>query len=241
MQAFGLTEFIPFIYAPHVSGSILFPSSPCFLHFPSPSAITVVAGSIRWIAVWGGLIHIWRPEITDVCDISHLLIWQEIFSFHSIMWEPEKVYMQMLRLSNPIQQPSLQTNWKCIAASFRKCTPFLGLCWILSIFLSFYTVAESRTQLSDWSDLIWSDIIFSKWSLRMMVTLFSNLYDCREMASWSAAVWSLSFCTDTHRFVCIKSPRMPWTSIFFLFIVPLALNTVCLTYLLRNSFIKWMS
>ena len=222
MQASGLTEFIPFIYAPHVSGSVLFPSSPCFFHFPSPLAIPVVAGSIRWIAVLGGLIHIWRPEITDVCDISHLLAWQEIFSFHGIMWEPEKVYVQMLRLSNPIQQLGLQTNWKYIAASFRKCAPFLGLCWILTMFLSFY-------------------IVFSKWSLRMMATLFSNLYDCRETASWSAAVWFLSFRADAHRFVYIKSPRMPWNSILFLFIVPLALNTVCLTYLLWNSFLKWIS
>ena len=134
MQASGLTEFIPFIYAPHVSVSILFPCSPCFLHFPSPSAITVVGGSIRCIAVLGALFHIWRPEITDVCDISHLLIWQDIFSFQSIMWEPEKVYMPMLRLSNPIQQPGLQTKWKYTAASFRKCTPFLGLCWILTNF-----------------------------------------------------------------------------------------------------------
>ena len=159
MQASGLTEFIAFIYAPHVSGSVLFPSSPYFLHFPSPSAITVVPGSIRWIAVLGGLIHIWRPEITDVCDISHLLIWQEIFSFHSIMWEPEKVYMQMLRLSNPIQQPGLQTNWKCIAASLRKCTPFLGLCWSCLFFCPFI---RSQRVGHDWAtDLIWSDIVFS--------------------------------------------------------------------------------
>ena len=158
MQASGLTEFIAFIYAPHVSGSVLFPSSPYFLHFPSPSAVTVVPGSIRWIAVLGGLIHIWRPEITDVCDISHLLIWQEIFSFHSIMWEPEKVYMQMLRLSNPIQQPGLQTNWKCIAASLRKCTPFLGLCWSCLFFCPFI---RSQRVGHDWATerLIWSDLI----------------------------------------------------------------------------------
>ena len=40
-------------------------------------------GSILWITVWGALIHIWKPEITDGCGISCLLIWQEIFSFHS--------------------------------------------------------------------------------------------------------------------------------------------------------------
>ena len=40
-------------------------------------------GSILWITVLGALIHIRKPEITDGCDISCLLIWQEIFSFHS--------------------------------------------------------------------------------------------------------------------------------------------------------------
>ena len=38
-------------------------------------------GHTPWIAVWGALIHIWRPEITDGGDISGLLIWQEMFSF----------------------------------------------------------------------------------------------------------------------------------------------------------------
>ena len=63
-------------------GPILFPGSPCFLHYPSSSAITMRSGSICWIAVLGALIHIWRPKIADGCDISCLLIWQEIFSFH---------------------------------------------------------------------------------------------------------------------------------------------------------------
>ena len=39
-------------------------------------------GSICWITVLGTLIYIWRPEIIDGCDISCLLIWQEMFSFH---------------------------------------------------------------------------------------------------------------------------------------------------------------
>ena len=38
-------------------------------------------GSIYWITVLGALIHIWRPEIDGGCDISCLLIWQEIVSF----------------------------------------------------------------------------------------------------------------------------------------------------------------
>ena len=65
-------------------GLILFPCSLCFLHIPSSSSITVGGGNIHRITVWGALIHIWRPEITDGCDISCLLIWQEIFSFHRV-------------------------------------------------------------------------------------------------------------------------------------------------------------
>ena len=33
------------------------------------------------ITVLGALIHIWKSGIADGCDISHLLIWQEIFHF----------------------------------------------------------------------------------------------------------------------------------------------------------------
>ena len=38
-------------------------------------------GCLCWITVLGALIHIWRPEITEGCDVS-CLIGQEIFSFH---------------------------------------------------------------------------------------------------------------------------------------------------------------
>ena len=55
-------------------GLILFPCSLCFLHIPSSSSITVGGGNIHRITVWGALIHIWRPEITDGCDISCFLI-----------------------------------------------------------------------------------------------------------------------------------------------------------------------
>ena len=43
-------------------------------------------GNLCWIAlcsVLRALTHMWRPEIADGCDISCLLIWQEITSFHS--------------------------------------------------------------------------------------------------------------------------------------------------------------
>ena len=68
---------------PSYLGPILFSCSPCFLHSCSSSAITVGGGSICWITVLGAIIHIWRPEIADGCDISCLLIWQEIFLFHN--------------------------------------------------------------------------------------------------------------------------------------------------------------
>jgi len=46
-------------------------------------------GCIHWIAVLGALIRIWRPEIADGCDISCLLICQQILSFqfmiHSVL------------------------------------------------------------------------------------------------------------------------------------------------------------
>ena len=54
----------------------------CFPPAPqqSPWRVAASPGSVL-----GALIHIWRPEIIDGCDISCLLIWQEIFSFHKLM------------------------------------------------------------------------------------------------------------------------------------------------------------
>lgn len=52
---------------------------------PQPSPLG--RGSIRWIAVLGALIHVWRPVIAGGCDISYLLIWQETFSFHKTTWD----------------------------------------------------------------------------------------------------------------------------------------------------------
>ena len=69
-------------YAPHSLGLILFPY---FWQSPSSKAITLGRGagsSFCWIAVLVALIHIWKPGITDSCDISCLLIRQEIFSLH---------------------------------------------------------------------------------------------------------------------------------------------------------------
>ena len=44
------------------------------LAFPELSANTCAGGSSCWRAVLGALIHIWRPEIMDSCDISCLWI-----------------------------------------------------------------------------------------------------------------------------------------------------------------------
>ena len=48
---------------------------------PQQSSWWVAASAGSWFS--GALIHIWRPEITDGCDIFCLLIWQNTFSFHT--------------------------------------------------------------------------------------------------------------------------------------------------------------
>ena len=44
------------------------------LGFPELSANSCAGSSVCWLSVWGALIHIWRPEIMDGCDISCLWI-----------------------------------------------------------------------------------------------------------------------------------------------------------------------
>ena len=83
MHTSGLTEFIPFICTSAICGQSLFLVH-LFSCIPSSfSAVTTGSGNIPWIQVLGALIHIWRPEITDGCDIFCLLIWQDTFSFHT--------------------------------------------------------------------------------------------------------------------------------------------------------------
>ena len=55
--------------------------------FPELSANTCVGGSVCWLSVLGALIHIWRQETMDGCDISCLWIWQQTFNFTS--WESQ--------------------------------------------------------------------------------------------------------------------------------------------------------
>ena len=68
-------------YAPPLSGANPVSCSLCFWLSPSSSKITMWGGDTPWIAVWGALIHIWRPEIADGCDISCLFICRRYFHF----------------------------------------------------------------------------------------------------------------------------------------------------------------
>ena len=79
-------------------GSVLFPCSPSFLPPPPQKSPWgggwAGGGSIHWISVLGALIYIWRPKITDGCDISCLLISINIFISHAeaeapVFWLPD--------------------------------------------------------------------------------------------------------------------------------------------------------
>ena len=104
MQASGLPECIPFICTSATWSQILFPWSPwgvadgCFLHSPPPAPQQSPrrGDDICWITALGAVVHhkegwapknrwphTWRPEIADGCDISCLLLRQEIASFHT--------------------------------------------------------------------------------------------------------------------------------------------------------------
>ena len=81
------------------------------LAFPSSSESVLVVvcvcaggvGSIPWPAVSGALVHIWRPEITDGCDISCLLIWQETVSVHTTIATSHQALLQVF--INPCNTP----------------------------------------------------------------------------------------------------------------------------------------
>ena len=82
-KASGLTEFIPFIFTSAIWGHSCFlvHLASCIPPAPQQSSWRVAASDGSQF--WGALIHIWKPEITDSCDISYLLIQKEIFSFHA--------------------------------------------------------------------------------------------------------------------------------------------------------------
>ena len=107
MQASGLTGFNPSIRSSAVWGNpvSLFTLRSCrqlLPAFPQLFSYTMEGGSIPRIKDLGALINIWRPEITDDCDISCLLIWQEIFSFHKLTEKPNPEHSCMFPLRGHI-------------------------------------------------------------------------------------------------------------------------------------------
>ena len=76
-QASGLPEFTSFIRTSGVWGQSCFVVHLASCISPAPQH-HCGGGSIHWIAVLGALIHIRRPEIAGGCDLSCLLIWQEV-------------------------------------------------------------------------------------------------------------------------------------------------------------------
>ena len=104
----------------------------CFLYSPSFSAITLEGGRISWIAVLGALNHIWRPEVTDGCDISCLLTWQEISSFNMGNEITEKFSRALLFLSYPIFSIEPVFILKCVLVMLRLfATPWSVACQAL--------------------------------------------------------------------------------------------------------------
>ena len=126
MQASGLTGFNFSICSSAIWGQPCFPAhlkgwqvaASCFPPAPQPSPWGVAASPG---SVLGALIHIWRPEIIDGCDISHLLIWQEIFSFHKLMEKTQSC----LFFSEMSHHLFLTCSW-----SPDFCVGFkVGICW----------------------------------------------------------------------------------------------------------------
>ena len=71
-----------FSYTPQLSGTNPVSLLTLLLAFPQLLSNHHAGWQHPWIPVWGALIYIWRPEIFDGCDISYLLICQEVSSFH---------------------------------------------------------------------------------------------------------------------------------------------------------------
>ena len=107
MQASGLIEFIPFIRTSAIWSQILFLF--CVFFFFLISHISLLplnthlfsshcgGGRICWVTVWGALIPVWRPEVADGCDISCLVIWQDMSSLHTVVCDtPTKVDFKQL-------------------------------------------------------------------------------------------------------------------------------------------------
>ena len=68
MQGSGLTALAPFSHTSAVRGQ------PCVLFtwllaFPQLLSDHSGGGRIRWVTVWGALIHMWRPEVTAAVTV----------------------------------------------------------------------------------------------------------------------------------------------------------------------------
>ena len=81
LEVASLSGSIPFVCTAATWGQLVHLAA-CIL--PAPQRSPRGSGSICWLTVLGVLIHIWSLEIADGCDISYLLIWQEICSFHRV-------------------------------------------------------------------------------------------------------------------------------------------------------------
>ena len=148
MQASGLTEFILSICTSAFWGQILFPCSPCFWHSPSSS------GGWQHPAVLGALIHIWRPGIADGCDISYLLIWQEIF--HFTVWT---IILKCL--------------WMVPNTTSDSCC-----CWVAkSCILATISLSSKITVDSDCSHEIKKHLLFG----RIAMTNLGSLFESRDI------------------------------------------------------------
>ena len=106
----------------------------CFLRSPISSAITMRGAGICWITVLGDLIHIRRPEITDGCDISYLLLWQEIFSRTSLykfsnLHKNKHIYL--VSKSNPYNVVYLK-QFNSIYVPSIYCSPFKKYSYLLN-------------------------------------------------------------------------------------------------------------
>ena len=113
-QASVLTEFVPFICTSAIWGQSCFIIHLASCILPAPQQLgwgdrgggpTTSTGSHRSQLVLGALIHLWRREIADGCFISCLLIWQEIFSFHSMLLINRKknCYVKVIVMKKPFK------------------------------------------------------------------------------------------------------------------------------------------
>ena len=118
MQASGRTEFIPLTYTSAIWGQACFLVHHAFCISPalqqSPWGVVAYTGSD-----WGALIHIWKPESTDGCDIFCLLIQQETAS----------LVAQMVKNLSAMQETWVQSLGREDLLEKKMATPSSILAW----------------------------------------------------------------------------------------------------------------